>query len=139
MKSLRTLVRLHDWRLEERRREQNELLRLADRLRGQLAQLEADLADEQRIAAAAPERALGYDRFAAAVIARRRTIVKSLQEIEARAHQAAEAVAEAFGELKRHEVLLARREAAQRQERERRQQLALDELGIEMFRRQRAG
>jgi flagellar FliJ protein len=136
MKGLEGLVRLHRWKLDEKRQILAELERLAARLRQELIDLETEVVDEQKIAAASTEAMATYGHYAAAVIARRAKLNQSLSEIEERMRAALEEVTAAFRELKKYELVKARREKNAEQQEKRQQQAVLDELGLVLYRRQ---
>ena len=52
---LHTLIRLHKWRLDEKRRALSELQALADKLAQDTARLEREITAEQEIARTSPE------------------------------------------------------------------------------------
>jgi flagellar export protein FliJ len=136
MKGLEGLIRLHRWRLDEKRQVLAELERLAARLRQELLDLEREVVDEQKIAAESPQAMVTYGQYAAAVIARRARLNQSLAEIEGRMRAALDAVAQAFRELKKYELVKARRDRTAEEKEKRRQQAVLDELGLTLYRRQ---
>lgn len=136
MKGLEGLIRLHRWKLDEKRQVLAELERLAARLRQELSDLETEVADEQKIAAASSEAMATYGNYAAAVIARRAKLNQSLSEIEERMRAALEDVTAAFRELKKYELVKARRDKTAEQSEKRQQQAVLDELGLVLYRRQ---
>ena len=61
---LHTLIRLHKWRLDEKRRALAELQALADKLAQDTARLEREITAEQEIARTSPEASFGYGNFA---------------------------------------------------------------------------
>ena len=130
------MIRLHKWRLDEKRQVLAELERLASRLRQELADLELEVAAEQKIAADSPEAMSAYGRYATAVIARREKMNQSLAEVEQRMRGALDDVTLAFRELKKYELVNARRESAEQALEKRQQQAVLDELGLALYRRQ---
>jgi flagellar export protein FliJ len=138
MNGLDGLIRLHKWRLDEKRQVLAELERLAARLREQLATLERELATEQRVAASSMEAAAAYGQYAAAVISRRTTINRSLADVEGQIRQALEEVAEAFRELKKYDLAKARRERDAAEKAKRQEQAQLNELGLVLHRRNEA-
>jgi flagellar export protein FliJ len=135
MKGLDGLIRLHRWKLDEKRLVLAELERLAARLRQELVDLENEVLDEQRIAAASAEAMATYGHYAAAVIAKRTKLTQSLSEIEERMRAALEEVTAAFRELKKYELVKARRDKNAEQQEKRQQQAVLDELGLVVYRR----
>ncbi len=136
MKGLEGLIRLHRWKLDEKRQVLAELERLAARLRQELIDLETEVVEEQKIAAASSEAMATYGHYAAAVIARRAKLNQSLSEIEERMRAALEDVTAAFRELKKYELVKARRDKHAEQTEKRQQQAVLDELGLVLYRRQ---
>lgn len=138
MRTLATLIRLHRYLLDERRRELVDIERLRDELLSQRHRLEASLRDEQEVAKQLECGAFAYGGFALGVITRREKLAASLADIEARIQLARDGVQAAFQELKRYEIQLAAREKKQRLEADRRQQKQVDEISLEMHRRRTA-
>lgn len=136
MKGIDGLIRLHRWRLDEKRLVLAEIERLAARLRQELGDLEQEVASEQKVAGGSPEAMATYGHYAVAVIDRRATLTRSLAEAEEQARIALEAVSAAFRELKKYELVKARRERTEEDKERRRQQAVLDELGLSLYRRQ---
>lgn len=136
MKGLPALIRLHQWRLDEKRQVLAQLERLASRLRQELLDLELEVVAEQKIAAGSVEIMSGYSHYAKAVILRREKLNQSLAEVEQRMHGALDDVTLAFRELKKFELVNARRESAEQALEKRQQQAVLDELGLVLYRRQ---
>ncbi len=138
--NLHPLIRLHEWIVDERRRKLADLLDLIAELENQGRNLERELIDEQRIAGTAPEEAgLLYGNYAKAVIARRQRIAESVADAESKAAVAREAVREAYRELKKYQVAQAARDRRQAEEEGRREQIFLDEIGIQGHRRRHGG
>lgn len=130
MKGLAALIRLHSWRLDEKRRELADLQRLEDQFLADLQRLEAEVAAEQEFAKTSDSGAFSYGGFAVGVIERRKRIEASIAEVRRRIEEKNEEVAEAFRELKRYEITQAERLKRQRVEAERRAQAALDEMSL---------
>ena len=139
MSALESLIRLHRWQLDERRRQLADLDQLLHKLRQEEVRLEAEAKAEQEAASASSEAALGYAGYARQLVERRRKLPQSIAEVEQQLVLAREALAEAFQEVKRYEITLSNRQRQQRQKLERRQQAALDDLAIEGYRRKTAG
>jgi flagellar FliJ protein len=113
--ALDSLIRLHRWQLDERKRDLATLEDLAAKLGEEQARLELEDQREQLVAAASPETAFAY------------------------AGYARRALAEAFQEMKRYEIAAANRIKVEEQRDAKRQQRVLDDLGVEGFRRKTAG
>jgi hypothetical protein len=138
MRALSTLIRMHRHLLDEKRRALTDLENLRADLIAQRDKLEAELVREQEVARQVEVGAFAYAGFARGVISRREKLQASLTELEARIAAAQEEVATAFQDLKRHEIALAARQRRQREEADRRRQIELDEVSIEMHRRRTA-
>jgi flagellar export protein FliJ len=135
MSTLDSLIRLHRWQLDERRRRVAELETLAATLRGELDRLEVEQVAEQQAAQNSPEASFAYGSYAGAMVERRRKLKQSLSETEQQAVKAREALAEVFQEVKRYEIASAKRILNQRVQADRVQQHDLDEIAIDIHRR----
>ena len=135
MSALNSLVRVHSWALDEKRQKLAELERLADKLRADLAGLEAELAQEQTAASRSIEGSIAFPAFVAAALERRKRLRVSIANIERACDTAREEVNQAFQEAKKFE--LARDNALEKEQQElaRRDQATLDELGVDLHRR----
>ncbi|HEX7969541.1 MAG TPA: hypothetical protein VF502_15070 [Stellaceae bacterium] len=138
MSALESLIRLHRWQLDERRRHVAELEELAERLREEQYRLDAESEREQAVAGAPPEGAT-YAAHMRRLIDRRRKLVQSRAEVAERIVRARDALTEALEEVKRYEIIIANRTRQQEVRQERRQRRTLDDLGGESFRRGNAG
>jgi flagellar FliJ protein len=132
---LHTLIRLHKWRLDEKRRALAELQGLADKLTADAERLEAEIVAEQNIARASPEAGFGYGRFAKLSIERRRRLAQSLAQVQAQISDATEEMAEAFQELKRYELAQEGRDRRDMAKRKEKENAALDEVALSGFAR----
>ena len=130
MKGLDALIRLHRWRLDEKRRELADLQRLEDQFLDDARQLEAEVAAEQEFAKSSDSGAFSYGGFAVGVIERRKRIEASIAEVRRRIEDKRGEVAEAFRELKRYEITQAERAKRQRIDADRRTQASLDEMSL---------
>ena len=138
MKALASLIRLHRFHLEEKRRTLAGFEGLMADLVRRLAQLEDEVARELRQAADSSIGNFIYGAYARNVILRRETLKKSMAALQIEIDGARQAVAEAFQEVKRYEIAKERMDERERDEAARREQIAQDDLSIEMFRRREA-
>lgn len=138
MRTLATLIRMHRYQLDEKRRALADLENLRADLIGQGDRLEAELVREQEIAKTVECGPFAYGGFARGFIERREKLQTSLAEIDRRIATAQDEVNVAFQDLKRHEIALAARQRRQREEAERLRQIELDEVSLEMHRRRSA-
>ena len=130
MKGLAALIRLHSWRLDEKRRELADLQRLEDQFLEDGRRLEAEVAAEQEFAKTSDAGSFSYGGFAVGVIERRKRIEASIAEVRRRIDDKRAEVAEAFQELKRYEITQAERLKRERAEADRRTQANLDEISL---------
>ena len=135
MKNLDTLIRLHQWQLDEKRQKVAELERLATRFRTEIEQLETRLKQEQEVAARSPEAASGYGNYAVAVVARRDKLHQSLSGLEDEMVKAVEEVAVAFQKFKKFDLIRARDREKAELKKKRMQGRAMDEAGLNLYRR----
>lgn len=135
MKGLDSILRLHEWKLDEKRRKVADLERLAQRLHDQIAGLEKEKQAEQKVAAGDPMAARSYGNYAAGLIQRREKLVKSLSGVEQEMARALDEVAEAFREFKKFDLIRERNKERELALDKRRQQGELDEAGLGVFRR----
>lgn len=138
MRTLATLIRVHQHKLDEKRRELADFERLRADLTTRRDRLEAELAAEQAAAKTVECGAFAYGGFALGVISRREKLAASLVEIDVRIEAVREEVAAAFQELKRYEIALAARQKKLRAELDRKEQMRLDEVSLDMHRRRSA-
>jgi chromosome segregation ATPase len=139
VKGLPTLIRLHRWRLDEKRKQLAALERLAAKLREQRRRLEEELRAEQDVARSLTGAEFTYAAYAKAVVQRRETLPRSIAEAEGQIERVMAEVTEAFRELKRYEVAQANRERAAEEEAARREQAVLDDVGANVYRRRETG
>ncbi len=135
MSTLDSLIRLHRWQVDERRRQVAELEALSARLRGELVRLAEERAREQSAAGASFLAQHVYPGYIRRALERQKTLERSLAEAEAQILQARDALAEAFQELKRYEIAAANRERLRMNAAARRERLETDAIAIENFRR----
>jgi flagellar protein FliJ len=134
MSALDSLIRLHRWQVDERRRHLADLEGLATQLTEESQRLDREEARGQVAAAPSPEAAITYAAYARQLVERRRKLAQSQAEVVQQIARSRALLAEAFQEVKRYEIMEANRLRQQQRREERRQQQALDNLGIEEFR-----
>jgi flagellar export protein FliJ len=135
MKAIDGLIRLHRWRLDEKRLKLSELERLVGTLREEMRKLGETVIAERGVAAHSTEAAYGFGVFAAKAVERRHCLEKSLSEAEEQVKAAAEEVAEAFRELKKFDIVKSRETRLAGERSRRQEQAALDEIVLTLYRR----
>jgi flagellar export protein FliJ len=137
MSALGSLVRVHNWALNEKRQTLAGLEELADKMRADLEDLEADLQSERCAAAGSIEGTIAFPAFVAAALERRKKLRASIANIELAIESARAEVREAFEEVKKFELARDNDARRKREEVAKREQRELDELGVDMHRRKR--
>ncbi len=136
---LHNLIRLHEWRVDEKRRRLGELIRVLEDLEDRALRLEQELLEEQRVAGSSPgEAGFLYGNYVEAVIERRERLAKSIAKAGEEVAGAREEMRAEYQNLKKYEVAQENRDRRVRQEMERREQLELDELGLQSYRQRKA-
>ncbi|MFQ5773266.1 MAG: flagellar export protein FliJ [Kiloniellaceae bacterium] len=137
MTALGSLVRVHDWILNEKRQKLAALEGLAERMKDDLRRLQEDLEREQRAASGSLEGTVAFPAFVAAALERRKRLRQSIAELERAIEAAREEVHAAFQEVKKYELARDNDDKRERDRRARGEQKALDELGTSLYRRGR--
>ncbi len=125
-RGLDNLIRLHRWRLAEKRQTVAELERLAARLRHELSEIDRRSVVVPAPAIDTPTGETIDDRHAAIAIARRAKLALSLSEVEDGMRGALSAVAHAVREIKKYDLVKARRERAAKEREGGRSQTAIE-------------
>ena len=135
MTALGSMVRVHRWILDEKQQKLTEIERFGDRMRQDLVKLDENLANERDAAARSADGTLAFASFIAAALERRRRLVDSIANLEREADLARDEVGEAFRELKKYEMAEANAKEREGHRRKKQEQLALDEVGVGLYRR----
>lgn len=135
MSSLKTVIRLHKWQLDEKRRALAELQSLHERLCIELVRLREMVRQEQETARNDPSVAFGYAAFAQAARERDQRLQQSIAQVERQIEAATEEMSEAFQELKRFELAEEERMKREREKIRRKEEALLDETALVGFRR----
>lgn len=134
-KNLNSLIRLHQWIVDEKRRKLGDLLKMVQDLEARAKRLEEELIEEQKIARNAPEQAgLTYGGYAKVVIDRRERLALSIAGVEKQIAVAREELNEAYRDLKKYEVAQDIRDRREAEEAARKDQIILDDIGLQGFR-----
>ena len=138
-KGIKTLIRLSKFNVDEKRRALTALQAREDQLLDDIAKGEERLKEEQRIASA-DATGIGYlyGAYHRAWMQTREDQERALAAVRAQIELARDELAEAYRELKTYEVTQANREKAEREEADRKEQIFLDEVGMNMHLRKDA-
>jgi flagellar export protein FliJ len=133
--TLDSLIRLHRWQVDERRRQLAELEGLAEKLRQEMVRLAEERAAEQTAASASFLARHVYPGYIRRALERQKTLGQSLAEADVQIVQARDALADSFQELKRYEIAAANRERLRMNAAARRERIETDAIAIENYRR----
>ncbi|MFZ3034083.1 MAG: flagellar export protein FliJ [Parvibaculum sp.] len=136
MRNRESLIRLHRFQVDEKRRKLAELELMAQEFRARERELEAQVEAEQKKAGISDVAHFAYPMFAKSVIRRRQNILTSIEDIERQLDTAKEELSEAFRELKKYEIIEDNRKRKVRKEVMRTEQAQLDEVALGIHRRQ---
>lgn len=135
-KDLDQLIRVNKWGVDERQRELGVLINREEDLIDQGHRLDAELAEEQRIAATDPTMAgFLYGGFADHYRVRKEQLRHILHAIRLEIEDARERLADAYRQLKVYEEVQKNRATREDAEEARQEQVALDEIGMNQHRR----
>lgn len=134
-KGLKSVIRLHKWTVDEKRRALAELQRREDDILGFQKALQEELAREQVLARQDVTFAMAFGRYLPRYCARRDALARALVDIRRRIEAARQDLAEAFLDLKTFEITQAARDLAEKRERDKKEQAMLDEIGLTLHRR----
>jgi len=138
--NLKSLIKLHEWNLDERRRELGDLLREHDALVNQKDNLLRQVEEEQKIAHQSQEFLVGasFGPFVMASRMRREELDGLIEAKNQEVEDARDRLNAVFRELKTYEITQANRERKEELELERKEQGFLDEMGMLAHRRKDA-
>lgn len=138
-KDLDSLLRLHNWTVDERRRELGTLLAREEELIQFRKRLDMEYLHEQKVATEDPTYA-GYTFAAYAQYYRQRCEqwARTLQALREEIELARDNLADAYRQLKVYEEVQEKRAENERQEEARKEQIVFDEIGETQFRQRNA-
>jgi len=131
---LKTLIRLNEWKVDERRRILGRHLKTMHTLETNLENLEQEFINEQAAAQASPtEGGLLYGAYADWVVMRREQIHEFMRQTQEQIDAARAMLNKAYRELKKYETAEDIRSRKAAAEEARKEQIMLDDLGIQGF------
>ncbi len=139
MKGRKILIRLNERDVDDKRRRLAELDRLLDQIKLQAQNLEVELVNEQARANADYEASMTYGAYAQAIIQRRAKLAASIADLEEKVLEARDDLAESFRELKKFEIAEANFQRRRAADELRAEQVQMDDVAVEGFRRKNAG
>jgi flagellar export protein FliJ len=130
MKSRETLIRLKKFQVDEKRRRVSQIESMIADFERMSAELEREIETEQERAGINDPTHFAYPTYAKAAIQRRENLTRSAEELRGQLEDAKGALAEAFEELKKVELLDERDQARERAEENAREQADLNSIGL---------
>jgi flagellar export protein FliJ len=135
-KGLKTLIRLHKFNVDEKRRVLGALQAREEQILAAIEHNEQTMLAEQKVASDdAAGVGFAYASFHQGYLQRRAALHGQLNAIREQIQAAREELAEAFNTLKTYEITQANRERREQEELDRKEQAFLDEIGLNMHRR----
>lgn len=137
MADLHSLIRLRQYRVEEKQKLLADLFREAERFEVNIRSLQQQSEKERKLAEQAGdfETLTAYTHYAGRVRDEIESLEAGLAKVNARVAVAQDAMREAFGELKKIEIIQKNRDLQALRDELKREGQVLDEVGIEGFRR----
>jgi flagellar export protein FliJ len=130
MKSRDTLIRLKKFQVDEKRRKVAQIESMIADFDRMAADLEREIKTEQERAGIHDPAHFAYPTYAKAAIGRRENINRSADELKGQLDAAKDALADAFEELKKVELLDERDQARERAALDAHEQADLDSIGL---------
>lgn len=135
MNGLDQLLRLQKWTLDEKRRQASDLMALIERLQGDIAKLDADVAREIELARTDLEASRHLPPYRDMMAKRRDRLEQSVADVNLELARVQDEIAETFGDIKKTEQTIQNRLERKRQAVARREQIETDEMGLTQHRR----
>lgn len=137
MADLKALIRLRQFRVDEKQKALADLYRKTEQFEGKKDELIATLEREREIAESTEDVEAGafFGLYAEGVKAKITGIDREINKLETRIQIAQDDIRQAFAELKQIEIVQKRREEEEARELAAKESAELDEIGIEGFRR----
>ena len=135
MKSRETLIRLHRFQVDEKRRQVADIEAMIADFRRMEQDLEHQITSEQERSGISDVTHFAYPTFAKAANDRRNNLLASIEELEGQLAEAKEEFSEAYSELKKYELMQEKEVDRRRGEVSAIEQRELDEVGIDTHRR----
>jgi flagellar export protein FliJ len=130
MKSRETLIRLRKFQVDEKRRKVAQIETMIAEFERMATELDREIKAEQDRAGIHDPGHFAYPTYAKAAMQRRENLVRSAEDLKVQLDDAKNALADAFEELKKVEMLDERDQMRERAEEAAREQADLDAIGL---------
>ena len=130
MNSLHSVIRVHRWQLDEKRRALADLESLAERLSLELRRLDEDVERERAAVGQGSGSTADFANYLKAVQLRREHLIESREQVERQIAAASKDIAESYRDLKKYEIAQSDRERNAQLRRRRRETVMYDEIAV---------
>ena len=130
MNSLHSVIRVHRWQLDEKRRALADLESLAERLSLELRRLDEDVERERAAVGRGSGSTADFANYLKAVQLRREHLIESREQVERQIAAASKDIAESYRDLKKYEIAQSDRERNAQLRRRRRETVMFDEIAV---------
>ena len=130
MNSLTSVIRVHRWQLDEKRRAMADLESLAERLSLELRRLDEELERERQAVGQGSGSTTDFANYLKAVQVRRDHLTESREQVERQIAAASKEIAESYRDLKKYEIAQSDRERSAQLRRRRRETAVFDEIAV---------
>lgn len=135
MKSRESLIRLHRFQVDEKRRQVADIEAMIADFRRMEQDLDHQIISEQERSGISDVTHFAYPTFAKAAMDRRDNLRASIEELESQLADAKDDFSEAYSELKKYELMQEKEVDRRRSEIAGLEQQELDDIGLEAHRR----
>jgi len=135
MRGMSNLIRVQKWKLDEKRRAITDMENLLAGFKDQLAKLDRDKLEEQRVVTENIDTRFAYTNYLQITKQRRENLIASIVDAEERITESRKEVAGIFEELKKYEISEDMRIRRLKELQSKRLQEEMDAVSIEMHRR----
>jgi len=135
MRGMSNLIRVQKWKLDEKRRAITDMENLLAGFKDQLAKLDRDKLEEQRVVTEDIDTRFAYTNYLQITKQRRENLIASIVDADERIAESREEVAGIFEELKKYEISEDMRIRRLKELQSKRLQEEMDAVSIEMHRR----
>lgn len=130
MSSLHSVIRVHRWQLDEKRRALADLESLAERLSLELRRLDDEVARERTAEDQGSWAGTDFANYLKAVQSRREHLTESREQVERQIAAASKEIAESYRDLKKYEIAQSDRERSAQLRQRRRETILYDEIAV---------
>lgn len=130
MSSLHSVIRVHRWQLDEKRRALADLESLAERLSLEMRRLDDEVAQERTADDQGSWAGTDFANYLKAVQSRREHLIESREQVERQIAAASKDIAESYRDLKKYEIAQSDRERSAQLRQRRRETILYDEIAV---------